>query len=79
VTFTLGSNINSLFALLQLGSQTRELSTTYQRLSSGLRIKSASDDPAGLSLSSKISTDARVVGDIYFPPRNWEHRLQRER
>jgi len=51
----------------------------YQRLSSGLRINSASDDPAGLSLSSKISTDARIVGDIFFPPRNWEHRLQRER
>ena len=58
---TIGSNINSLFALRQLESQSRELSTTFERLSSGLRINSASDDPAGLALSSLLSTDARVA------------------
>jgi flagellin len=57
---TIGSNIASLRAQRQLSKGTSELSKTYERLSSGLRINRASDDAAGLAISASLSTDSRV-------------------
>ncbi len=36
------------------------LSQSLERLSSGQRINSAANDPAGLALASKLNTDSRV-------------------
>lgn len=57
---TLGSNINSLMAQRKLANTTDGLARTYERLSSGMRINRASDDAAGLAVSSKLNSDARV-------------------
>ena len=57
---TIGSNIASLQAQRQLGKATDENSKVLERLSSGLRINSASDDAAGLAVSSSLKADTRI-------------------
>ena len=57
---TLGIQIASLTAQRQLAKAGEELSTTYERLSSGLRISRVSDDPAGLAVALSLSADARI-------------------
>ena len=56
----IGSNIASLNAQGRLNQATDALSSTYERLSSGMRINKASDDPAGLAVSSSLNVDSRV-------------------
>lgn len=50
------SNIASLNSQRQLGNATNDLSTSFQRLSSGQRINSAADDAAGLQISSRLTS-----------------------
>ena len=57
----IGSNIQSLIVQRQLGRATADLSTTYERLASGQRINRASDDAAGLAVSSQLNIDARLA------------------
>ena len=57
---TIGTNILSLRAQRQLGLSSTALNTTYERLSSGLRINHASDDAAGLAVSTSLRADARI-------------------
>jgi len=49
------TNVSSLNAQRRLTNVTNNLNTTYQRLSSGLRINSAKDDAAGLSISNRLT------------------------
>ncbi|WKE66718.1 flagellin [Gallaecimonas kandeliae] len=49
------SNISSLNSQRVMARSTDELSTSYERLSSGLRINSAKDDAAGLQISSRLT------------------------
>jgi len=56
----IGLNIPSLQAQRVLGDSTNALSRTFERLSSGQRINRASDDSAGLALSSSLNLDSRV-------------------
>lgn len=55
------SNVASLRAQRQLTATSGELERTYERLSSGLRINHASDDAAGLSISTALKSDARLT------------------
>ncbi len=55
-----GKNIASIGAQRRLNQATDDLSSSYERLGSGLRINSASDDAAGLSVSSSLQADSRV-------------------
>ena len=57
--FTINSNAASLNARNQLNLVTRNLSTRFERLSSGLRINGASDDAAGLSISTRMNAQVR--------------------
>ena len=50
------TNISSLNGRRYLNNVQNQLTTTYQRLSSGLRINSAKDDAAGLQISSRLTT-----------------------
>ncbi|MBV8048822.1 MAG: flagellin FliC [Paludibacterium sp.] len=50
------TNTASLNAQLNLSNSTQSLQTSLQRLSSGLRINSAADDPAGLAISQTMTT-----------------------
>jgi flagellin len=60
MALVVNSNISSLNAQRQLSNSTNELSTSYERLSSGKRINSAKDDAAGLQISSRLT--AQVNG-----------------
>ncbi|MBF0459753.1 MAG: flagellin FliC [Magnetococcales bacterium] len=55
MALVINSNIASLNAQRNLASSTRALSKSYQRLSSGLRINTASDDAAGLAISQRMT------------------------
>jgi len=57
---TLGNNISSLQVQRRLSESTSGLTRTLERLSSGLRINRASDDAAGLTISSTLNADSRV-------------------
>lgn len=50
------SNSAVITAQRQLSASTKALNTSYQRLASGKRINSAKDDPAGLILSNKLTS-----------------------
>ena len=50
------TNVSSLNGRRYLNNVQNQFTTTYQRLSSGLRINSAKDDAAGLQISSRLTT-----------------------
>lgn len=50
------TNIASMQARRNLANVTNRLNTSFQRLSSGLRINSAKDDPAGLQIANRMSS-----------------------
>ena len=56
MSLVLNTNIGSLNAQNNLSSSQASLQQSLQRLSSGLRINSASDDAAGLAISQQITT-----------------------
>ena len=49
------TNVSSINGQRNLTNATNNLNTTYQRLSSGLRINSAKDDAAGLQISDRLT------------------------
>ena len=53
---SINTNINSLIAQRNLMANQASLSTSIDRLSSGLRINSAADDPAGLAISDRMTS-----------------------
>lgn len=55
----INSNIASLSAQRNLNSSQNSLSTSLERLSSGLRINSAKDDAAGLAISERMTAQVR--------------------
>lgn len=55
----INTNISSLNAQRNLTASQGSLSTSLQRLSSGLRINSAKDDAAGLAISDRMSSQIR--------------------
>ena len=59
MSMTINTNIASLNAQRNTANNTLSLSTTMQRLSSGLRINSAKDDAAGLAIADRMNTQVR--------------------
>lgn len=55
------TNVPSLVSQRNLDASTNRLTTSYERLSSGLRINRASDDAAGLAIAESLKADARVA------------------
>ncbi len=56
---TVNTNTASNNALTQLGNTTHKLTSTFERISSGLRINRASDDAAGLGMAEKLDATGR--------------------
>ena len=56
MALTVNTNIASLNTQKNLNKASDALSTTMQRLSSGLKINSAKDDAAGLQISSRMTS-----------------------
>lgn len=55
----INTNVASLTAQRNLGASAKAMSLSIQRLSSGLRINSAKDDAAGLSISERMTAQIR--------------------
>ena len=56
------TNVAALKAQNSLAASTDRLNKSLARLSSGLRINEAQDDPAGLAVADKLRADVRVAG-----------------
>jgi flagellin len=61
VTQSINTNVVSLSAQRYLSRNQAELSTAMNRLSSGLRINSAKDDAAGMTLAERMTTQIRSL------------------
>jgi flagellin len=59
MTLSINTNIGSLDAQRNLAASQSSLSTSMQRLSSGLRINSAKDDAAGLAIAERMNSQVR--------------------
>ena len=59
MAMTINTNVVSINAQRNLGLSGGALSTSMQRLSSGLRVNSAKDDAAGLAIAERMSTQTR--------------------
>lgn len=59
MALTINGNIAALTASRHLNNSTKELGKTFARLSSGLRVNSAADDAAGLSIATRMSAQIR--------------------
>ena len=59
MALTINTNVSSLNAQRNLARTQGELSTSMERLSSGLRINSAKDDAAGLAISDRMTSQIR--------------------
>ena len=59
MAMTINTNIASLNAQRNLSGSQSSLSTSMQRLSSGLRINSAKDDAAGLAIAERMNAQVR--------------------
>ena len=57
MALTINNNVSSLNAQRNLENTTNKLNSSLSRLSSGLRITRASDDPAGLAISEAFRSD----------------------
>ncbi len=58
----INTNVASLNSQRQLTSTNNMLSTSMERLSSGLRVNSAKDDAAGLAIANKMTSQIRGMG-----------------
>lgn len=61
MSLSLATNISAITTQNNLRKATAALNTSFERLSSGLRINSAKDDPAGLAMADSLKTDARLA------------------
>jgi flagellin len=59
MALSVSTNTMSLFAQRQLDKNSAPLARSLQRLSSGLRINSAADDAAGLSIAGRLTSQVR--------------------
>lgn len=57
----INTNVNSLIAQRILNTQNDRLTTSLERLSTGLRINSGRDDPAGLIASETMRAEKRAI------------------
>lgn len=58
----INTNVGALIAQVQLQRSQRDLSSTLQRLSTGLRINRGADDPAGLIASETLRAEIAGIG-----------------
>jgi flagellin len=61
MSLTVNTNVPSVNAQRQLANSSDALRRSFERLSSGLRINSASDDAAGLAIADRLRADVRIA------------------
>ncbi|MBP6520488.1 flagellin [Shewanella sp.] len=62
MAISVNTNVTSMKAQNQLNGANSKLSTSMERLSSGMRINSAKDDAAGLQISNRMSSQINGIG-----------------
>lgn len=62
MSLSIHSNVDSWRVQTQLGRHTQAVGSSLAKLSSGLRINGAADDPAGLVLSERMRASIRSLG-----------------
>ena len=62
MSMSVNSNVSALTVQRSLLSNARDLATSSERLSSGLRINSAADDAAGVSIAGRMETQIKGYG-----------------
>lgn len=62
VSLRINTNVPAMNALRNLSDVDGQLNTTITRLSTGLRINTAADDPAGLIISENMRSQMRGIG-----------------
>ena len=62
VAMRIQHNVSAMFALRQIAINQQLCDKSIRRLSSGYRINSAADDPAGLAVSEKMRSQIRGLG-----------------
>ncbi len=70
----INSYANSLISLNNLIQSNKDLGKTYEKLSSGLKINSASDDPAGLVISIQLRSEIAGISQLI---ENLEHQYNK--
>ena len=60
----INTNVTSLQTQRYLREHTRRFMKSMERLSSGLRINRASDDPAGLAISERLKAQIRALSVV---------------
>ena len=61
MALTVRTNLSAMSAYNTLGKTQSALSNTLGRISSGLRVNSASDDAAGLGVATKLNAQANSL------------------
>ena len=56
------NNLSAMAASRQLGITGSNLQNTIQQLTTGKRINTAADDPAGLAIANKLGADIKIAG-----------------
>ena len=62
MAISVNTNVTSMRAQNQLNGANSKLSTSMERLSSGMRINSAKDDAAGLQISNRMTSQVNGIG-----------------
>ncbi len=62
MAFTINTNVTAMQALSNVDNTSNALNTSIERLSTGLKINSAADDPAGLIISQKFQSQISGLG-----------------
>ena len=61
MAITIGGGINSYRAMANMKKTSALMNKSLERISSGLRINSASDDPGGLAVGMKLSNEVNIA------------------
>ena len=59
MSLSIGTNNGALYAAMAVNSSSRSMETSMERLSTGKRINSATDDAAGVAIASRLSAEIR--------------------
>ena len=70
MAFRMNSNLDALSALFNLQNINDELTLSVKRLSSGLRINSAADDPVGLMIANNYQVQADSLNQVLSNTQN---------
>ena len=59
MSLSIGTNNGAMYAAMAVNSSSRSMETSMERLSTGKRINSATDDAAGVAIASRLSAEIR--------------------